>query len=230
MALDHAPAPAADRPDFLVETHSIDFIPDSARHGSPRGLFPMWFGANCLRVWFIVPIAALGTYGAFLEKDSYLNSYQDFLSFLLYFLVPWTAVNLADFYLVRHGRYDVADMFTPRGRYGRVNKAGMTAYLIGCAAQIPYANVPFYEGPLAKALGGADISWIVGILVAGACSLSGPGRPGSRRHARSASAATTWCWPRLAASWAAGWPRRPGCPAWRPGSACWTTANRPCRS
>ena len=131
-----------------------------------------WRPTLALRVWFILPIAALGTYGAFLEKDSYLNSYQNFLSFLLYFLVPWTAVNLADFYLVRHGSYDVADMFTPRGRYGRVNKAGMSAYLIGCLVQIPFANVPFYEGPLAKALGGSDISWIVGILVSGACYLA----------------------------------------------------------
>jgi nucleobase:cation symporter-1, NCS1 family len=131
-----------------------------------------WRPTLALRVWFILPIAALGTYGAFLEKDSYLNSYQDFLSFLLYFLVPWTAVNLADFYLVRHGRYDVADMFTPRGRYVRINKAGMTAYLIGCLVQIPFANVPFYEGPLAKALGGSDISWIVGILVSGGCYLA----------------------------------------------------------
>jgi nucleobase:cation symporter-1, NCS1 family len=140
-----------------------------------------WRPTLALRVWFILPIAALGTYGAFLEKDSYLNSYQDFLSFLLYFLVPWTAVNLADFYLVRHGRYDVADMFTPRGRYGRVNKAGMTAYLIGCLAQVPFANVPFYEGPLARALGGSDISWIVGILVSGACYLAlvRPWRPAS---------------------------------------------------
>ena len=32
---------------FVVETHSIDVIPDSARHGKPRDLFPMWFGANC---------------------------------------------------------------------------------------------------------------------------------------------------------------------------------------
>jgi NCS1 family nucleobase:cation symporter-1 len=131
-----------------------------------------WRASFALRVWFIVPIAALGTYGAFLEKDSYLNSYQNFLSFLLYFLVPWTAVNLADFYLVRHGSYDVADMFSPRGRYGRFNKAGMTAYLTGCLAQVPFANVAFYEGPLARALGGSDISWIAGILVSGACYLA----------------------------------------------------------
>lgn len=131
-----------------------------------------WRPTLALRVWFILPLAAIGTYGGFLEKDSFLDSYQNFLSFLLYFLVPWTAINLADFYLVRHGDYDVDDMFKPHGRYGRVGTAGIIAYLLGCAVQVPFANVPFYEGPLAKALGGSDITWIVGIAVSGACYLA----------------------------------------------------------
>lgn len=47
----------------------------------------------------------------------------------------------------------------------------MTAYLIGCLAQVPFANVAFYEGPLAKAPGGGDISWTVGIPISAACYL-----------------------------------------------------------
>ena len=36
--------------------------------------------------------------------------------------MPWTAVNLVDFYLVGHGDYAVDDFFrADGGRYGRVN-------------------------------------------------------------------------------------------------------------
>lgn len=131
-----------------------------------------WRPTLALRVWFILPIGAVGTYLAFLEKDSFLDSYEAFLSFLLYFLIPWTAVNLADYYFVRRGNYDVGAMFDPRGRYGRVAISGMTAYIIGCLVQIPFVNVPFYEGPVAKAINGGDISWIVGVLASGLCYLA----------------------------------------------------------
>jgi NCS1 family nucleobase:cation symporter-1 len=129
--------------------------------------FRRWSPTVRLRVTFIVPITVVGTWLAFLEKDSLLSAYEVFLGFLLYFLIPWTAVNLADFYLVRHGDYDVTAMFDPRGHYGRFNAAGLTAYLVGCLAQVPFISVDFYEGPAAKALGGGDISWIVGIVVSG---------------------------------------------------------------
>ena len=36
----------ADTGALRVEKHSIDRIPDEERHGSPRGLFAVWFGAN----------------------------------------------------------------------------------------------------------------------------------------------------------------------------------------
>ena len=37
---------------------------------------------------------------------------------------PGSAINLTDYYLVRHGDYDVASFFTPRGRYGGCRGAG----------------------------------------------------------------------------------------------------------
>jgi len=37
---------------------------------------------------------------------------------LLFFLVPWSAINLVDYYLVKHGRYDVQSFFKPDGIYG----------------------------------------------------------------------------------------------------------------
>lgn len=130
-----------------------------------------WRPTLALRVWFIVPVGLVGTALAELERDHFLDSYEAFLSFLLYFLAPWTAVNLTDYYLVRRGHYRIAELFAPRGMYGRVQSGGMVAYLLGCVVQVPFVNVDFYEGPVARLMGGGDIAWLVGILVSGGAYL-----------------------------------------------------------
>jgi purine-cytosine permease-like protein len=84
----------------------------------------------------------------------------------LYFLVPWTAVNLVDFYFVRHGHYAIMDIFDPRGIYHRWAWRGLTAYFAGLAAMIPFVSPTFFQGPVTKALGGADVSFAVGLTVA----------------------------------------------------------------
>ena len=82
-----------------------------------------------------------------------------------YLLTPWTAINLIDFYLVRHGHYSIREIFNPNGMYHRWNWRGLTAYFVGFAAMMPFAIVGSVEGPVAKAFGGIDISMIVGLVV-----------------------------------------------------------------
>lgn len=95
---------------------------------------------------------------------------------LLYALVPWTAVNLVDFFIVRKGAYSVPDLFTPDGIYGAWNARGLIAYGLGIVASVPFFVVPgIYTGPLAEALGGVDLAWLVGLLVTGVAYVL-PGR------------------------------------------------------
>src|SRR2546430_17301429 len=47
MATVDVTQPASDRA-FAIETHEIDAIPASDRHGSPRELFSVWFAANVI--------------------------------------------------------------------------------------------------------------------------------------------------------------------------------------
>lgn len=133
--------------------------------------FRRWTINLALRVWFIVPVTIVGTYLAFLYKINLLTSYENFLFFLLYSMIPWTAINLADYYLLRHGRYAVDDIFRPDSPYGRVNGIGILAYCVGFVVQISFMNSAIYEGPVAKMLGGGDISWIVGVMVSAALYL-----------------------------------------------------------
>ncbi|WP_158087176.1 purine-cytosine permease family protein [Mycobacterium aquaticum] len=120
-----------------------------------------------LRAMLIVIVAAVATTIGLVGKDNFLTNFSNFILLLAYFLIPWTSINLADFYVVRKERYSVDDMFKPRGHYGGVDWRAMTAYLVGIVVEVPFIASPFYTGPVASRLDGADISWILGIFVAG---------------------------------------------------------------
>jgi nucleobase:cation symporter-1, NCS1 family len=120
-----------------------------------------------LRVTGIAVISIIVFVVALAIPAQYLGSFNNFVTLMLYFLVPWTAVNLVDFYFVRHGHYAILEIFNPRGIYHRWAWRGLTAYFTGLAAMIPFVSLTFFQGPVTKALGGADISFAVGLTVAG---------------------------------------------------------------
>jgi NCS1 family nucleobase:cation symporter-1 len=131
-------------------------------------VFPRWQPRARARTVTVLVLFALSLAGALLGKDSFLDNYTDFILLLLYVLVPWTAINLVDYYLLRHGQYDVPSFFRQDGGvYGRVNAVAVECYLIGILVQLPLVATPLYTGPLAHAMGGIDLSWIVGLAVTG---------------------------------------------------------------
>ncbi|HEY1574813.1 MAG TPA: cytosine permease [Pseudonocardiaceae bacterium] len=112
--------------------------------------------------------AVLSLIGALAASSDFLTNFNSFLLLILYLFVPWTAVNLVDFYIVRRGHYAIREIFNPHGIYGRWGWRGILAYLIGFGGMVPFFSVgTLFEGPAAKALGGADISFFVGLAVAG---------------------------------------------------------------
>jgi NCS1 family nucleobase:cation symporter-1 len=115
-----------------------------------------------MRVIGSVLVIAAGTGSALLGYQQFVNNLSNFLNVLLFVFIPWSAINLTDYYLVKHGEYDVMSFFTPAGRYGGYLWRGLVAYLLAVAVQIPFIDQAFYTGPLVKVLGGVDISWVVG--------------------------------------------------------------------
>jgi purine-cytosine permease-like protein len=88
------------------------------------------------------------------------------LTIMLYLLVPWTAVNLVDYFFVRRGRYAITHLFMPDGIYGAWGTQGLIAYGVGFLAMLPFAVLPeIYVGAAARALGGIDVGWLVGLVV-----------------------------------------------------------------
>ena len=102
---------------------------------------------------------------AMTASRDFAHEFGEFLSILLYLFTPWTAINLVDFYYVRRGHYSVREIFNPRGLYGRWNWRGLVAYGVGFVAMIPFFSTGIYTGPVARALGGADLAMLVGLPV-----------------------------------------------------------------
>jgi NCS1 family nucleobase:cation symporter-1 len=119
-----------------------------------------------VRLFPFLAVMAVGAVIAVLGYQHFVANLTNFLDVLLVLFIPWSAVNLADYFLVQHGRYDVASFFDPSGgAYGKVAWRGLAAYVIGLAAEWPFVSQPDYTGPLVARLGGADISWLVGWIV-----------------------------------------------------------------
>jgi NCS1 family nucleobase:cation symporter-1 len=129
-------------------------------------LFPRWSPGAQARTVISLVLFGLSLMGAVLGKAAFLVNYEHFILLLLYVLVPWTAINLVDYYLLRHGKYDVASFFRQDGGiYGRVNLPAVTCYGIGILVQLPFIASALYTGPVARAIGGIDLSWIIGLAV-----------------------------------------------------------------
>jgi NCS1 nucleoside transporter family len=117
-----------------------------------------------LRVISCTVIALCGLLGAVLSSGEFLANFGSFLVVLLYLLVPWTSVNLVDYYFVRRGRYAVREIFVPRGGvYGTWGWRGLAAYTIGIVAMIPFVVTVWYTGPIAAAMNDVDIALFVGL-------------------------------------------------------------------
>ena len=112
-------------------------------------------------------LAVVSTWLSALAGANVQRLIEDLLSVLIYLFTPWTAINLVDFFFVRHGHYSVREIFHLDGIYGRWNWRGIGAYLVGFVAMVPCFSTPVYVGWVAQQLGGADISMLVGLPVAG---------------------------------------------------------------
>jgi NCS1 family nucleobase:cation symporter-1 len=118
-----------------------------------------------VRFWLVFATAFIGTILAIWGNGNFLTNFENFILLLSYFMVPWTAINLIDYYLLRRGEYNVWDVFDVNGQYGKFNWVAIIAYLISFILEIPFVNTSMYVGPVSKALDGTDIAWIVGLAV-----------------------------------------------------------------
>jgi NCS1 family nucleobase:cation symporter-1 len=97
-------------------------------------------------------------------SNDFLVEYSNFINLLVYLLIPWSIVNLVDYYIVKKGHYDPESFSDPNSGYGAFNVPAVLSYFLGFVVQIPFMSTAIYEGPMAKLIGGVDTAWIVGTI------------------------------------------------------------------
>ncbi|MBT2594248.1 cytosine permease [Arthrobacter sp. ISL-72] len=121
--------------------------------------------SRAARIVFIIAVITASVLIALFASKDFLNIFKNFVLLLLMVFTPWSVINLVDYYKISRDRLDIPALYNPDGRYGRWNVPALVSYGIGVVVQVPFLAQALYTGPVTKWLGGADISWIVGILV-----------------------------------------------------------------
>jgi cytosine/uracil/thiamine/allantoin permease len=114
----------------------------------------------------------------FISNADFASKFDSWMVGLILWMSPWAGVILADFYLVRKQQIDVSELYADpeRSAYGDVNWIGIGAFVAGLVAGwlFEFGLVTPLQGYISKHfLEGADLSWLVGIVVAGGVYLIG---------------------------------------------------------
>ncbi|OLZ08417.1 allantoin permease [Sulfobacillus thermosulfidooxidans] len=108
-------------------------------------------------------VGLIGAILAYIARKSYYLDFENFLFLLAYWLAPWTAVVLVDFFVIRKERYHTGLFYDPR----RFVRSGLWAWIIAIVVSIPFFNQALYVGSFAyhhPHMG--DISYYVSFFVA----------------------------------------------------------------
>ena len=103
--------------------------------------------------------------------QDFTTALNDFIALLVVWVAPYGGVWICDGYL-RRGRFDSGAIHSQAGAGGRYwgwrgfNRPGCIAMGAGMLAAALTMRSPLYDGPIATALGGADLSWLLGFPVA----------------------------------------------------------------
>jgi nucleobase:cation symporter-1, NCS1 family len=128
------------------------------------GLRQMQRIGKSVKFFLMAVLIAAATLVSIVAQDDFQTYFGDILSAMIYLLVPWSAINLADYYIVRKGKYAIADLFRRDGQYGAFQWHTICIYVLGIAVQCPFMSLSFFKGPIAQIIG-ADLAWLPGLVV-----------------------------------------------------------------
>jgi NCS1 family nucleobase:cation symporter-1 len=122
------------------------------------GLSSLSAGVRIGRPLAAALFAVLGGVAAYVGARGFYAGYENFLLLISYWVAPWIGVVLADS-LGRDPRRRSPEVSPPSGLL-------FAAFLVGLVATVPFMNQALYEGPVARLLGGGDVGYWAGVIVA----------------------------------------------------------------
>jgi nucleobase:cation symporter-1, NCS1 family len=96
-----------------------------------------------------------------------LTQYESFLLLIGAFFVPLLGVLAADYFVVNHQRYEVSELYDPRGLYGYrggFNTEALLIWLLGIVLYIAIAGLPFGFGDIVGPWIGIETLTLGGLL------------------------------------------------------------------
>ncbi len=117
----------------------------------------------------------------FLGQTDFIKHFGDFLTVMSYFMLPWLAIRLIDFFSESQSPQTNAGAFYDKdGPFKGIMWPGLIAFIVGIVVSSPFMSSGIYTGPVARMLGGADISYFISFIVAG--TLYGISRSAGRKR------------------------------------------------
>jgi purine-cytosine permease-like protein len=118
-------------------------------------------------------VIATGIVLYILFVQDFTSVLNDFVAMMIVWLAPFAGVWLTDG-MLRRWHYDPEavhatrrDQHSEYWGWNGMNPRGYAALIAGIVACLLTVNAPIFKGPISRLLGGADLTWIVGFLVAG---------------------------------------------------------------
>ncbi|WP_244817453.1 cytosine permease [Caballeronia sp. Lep1P3] len=126
---------------------------------------PKWVPGRGVRIGVSAVLLLASTMTALWASSNFLSIFLTAVFAMRIVLAPWIAINLVDFYLINDRHYQVSEIIgSTRGAYGRFNAKAIFIYVVGIVVQVPFMEESFFHGPLAHIAGGADVSWMIGLV------------------------------------------------------------------
>lgn len=126
---------------------------------------PEWIPGRNVRVSVSTVLLLGSTMTALWASSNFLSIFLTAVFAMRIVLAPWIAINLVDFYLINDRYYQVSEIIGSRtGAYGQFNVKAIVIYVLGIVVQVPFMAESFFRGPWADIMGGADVSWMVGLV------------------------------------------------------------------
>lgn len=131
---------------------------------SIMAMFPQQRSASSARrITLLLSFFVICTTISLFSSSNFMNKYSTFLSILLNFLIPWSAINLADFYLVNRGYTSLG----LRGTGKRIQSVRLDTFLVYVVAICMEFTIYFLRNMNSALVSLANLSWLIGFLCSG---------------------------------------------------------------
>jgi NCS1 nucleoside transporter family len=119
----------------------------------------------------ITGVIATAILAGFLASSEFVTSFTNYMSSFVIWTASWGVIAAIDFFVLNRGRVDVPALYESgdTSRYGDVRWRSLAALLVGLVSgwAFEYGTVGPFQGPIARATDGLDLSWLASIVFGG---------------------------------------------------------------